>query len=294
MYYLQNRKETTDAVSSGKKKPISDKLENPNIDDINETANINDLDDYVEMLYDDDVKPKIRGSALILQLARNPDNLEELFQSESILNCLSRVLREDWQRNVEVTTNIVYTFFCFSSFSQFHPLISHYKIGNMTIQILEFELRRCETWQAELDKRLKNAGMSSTKQKPARPKSDRNEMSQMQLNSKDEQIIKDLRSLIFKVEQLLRSKKKKKLHRLYSLKAFVFFFRHFKVAFYLLLNLSEDIKVEMKMVNKVIVGLLVQSLNRQNPELLILVVSFLKKLSIFIENKNKMVRVCFI
>jgi hypothetical protein len=61
------------------------------------------------------------------------------------------------------------------------------------------------------------------------------------------------------------------------------------VAFYLLLNLSEDIKVEMKMVNKTIVGLLVQALGRQNHELLILVVSFLKKLSIFIENKNKMV-----
>jgi hypothetical protein len=43
------------------------------------------------------------------------------------------------------------------------------------------------------------------------------------------------------------------------------------------------------MVNKTIVGLLVQALSRQNHELLILVVSFLKKLSIFIENKNKMV-----
>jgi hypothetical protein len=57
----------------------------------------------------------------------------------------------------------------------------------------------------------------------------------------------------------------------------------------LLLNLSEDIKVETKMVNKGIVKFLVQALNRQNPELLILVVSFLKKLSIFIENKNQMV-----
>ena len=61
------------------------------------------------MLYEDDLKAKIRGSALILQLARNPDNLEELFQNESVLNCLSRVLKEDWQRNIEVSTNIIYT-----------------------------------------------------------------------------------------------------------------------------------------------------------------------------------------
>lgn len=119
-----------------KKKKISEKLENPSIDDINETANINDLDDYAEMLYEDDMKTKMRGSALILQLARNPDNLEELFQNESILNCLSRSLKEEWQRNVEVTTNIIYTFFCFSHFSQFHPLISHYKIGNLTVQVI--------------------------------------------------------------------------------------------------------------------------------------------------------------
>jgi hypothetical protein len=61
------------------------------------------------------------------------------------------------------------------------------------------------------------------------------------------------------------------------------------VAFYLLLNLAEDIKVEMKMVNKQIVVLLIKTLERTNPELLILVVSFLKKLSIFIENKSSMV-----
>ena len=45
-----------------------------------EVANINDLDEYLELLYED-VPEKIRGSALLLQLSRNPDNLEELFQN---------------------------------------------------------------------------------------------------------------------------------------------------------------------------------------------------------------------
>lgn len=60
---------------------------------------------------------------------------------------------------------------------------------------------------------------------------------------------------------------------------------------YLLLNLAEDAKVEMKMKNKRIVYMLVQLLPRENVDLLILVVSFLKKLSIFVENKTEMVRV---
>ena len=44
------------------------------------------------------------------------------------------------------------------------------------------------------------------------------------------------------------------------------------------------------MKNKSIVEMLVRTLERDNYELLILVVSFLKKLSIFVENKNEMVR----
>lgn len=64
------------------------------------------------------------------------------------------------------------------------------------------------------------------------------------------------------------------------------------VSFYLLLNLSEDPNVEMKMKKRGIVGILVKSMEmRDNPELLILIVSFLKKLSIFFENKNEMVGV---
>ena len=44
---------------------------------LDEQANINDIEDYVELLYEE-LPEKIRGTGLILQLARNPDNLEEL------------------------------------------------------------------------------------------------------------------------------------------------------------------------------------------------------------------------
>ena len=61
------------------------------------------------------------------------------------------------------------------------------------------------------------------------------------------------------------------------------------VALYLLLNLAEDMHVEQKMRNKGLVPHLVSLLDRANEELLILVISFLKKLSIFVENKDEMV-----
>ncbi|KAJ1074880.1 hypothetical protein K5549_020604, partial [Capra hircus] len=193
---------------------------------IDEVANINDMDEYIELLYED-IPDKVRGSALILQLARNPDNLEELLLNDTALGALARVLREDWKQSVELATNIIYIFFCFSSFSQFHGLITHYKIGALCMNIIDHELKRHELWQEELSKKKKG--------------------------------------LVVKQEQLLR------------------------VALYLLLNLAEDTRTELKMRNKNIVHMLVKALDRDNFELLILVVSFLKKLSIFMENKNDMV-----
>lgn len=66
------------------------------------------------------------------------------------------------------------------------------------------------------------------------------------------------------------------------------------VTLYLLLNLSEDTCVELKMRNKGLVSHLCVLLERSNQELLILVISFLKKLSIYAINKDEMVIIILI
>ena len=69
-----------------KKGTLSHHLKEPGFDgtEIDETANINSLDEYLELLYEG-IPEKLRGSALILQLSRNPDNLEELFQNGTVM-----------------------------------------------------------------------------------------------------------------------------------------------------------------------------------------------------------------
>ena len=69
---------------------------------------------------------------------------------------MARVLREDWKKSTELTTNIVYIFFCFSSFSQFHSIIIHYKVGAMCMQVMENEIKKYEQWSAELEKKKNN------------------------------------------------------------------------------------------------------------------------------------------
>ncbi|XP_077076782.1 kinesin-associated protein 3a isoform X1 [Siphateles boraxobius] len=248
LFYLQNRKKSAEKKEKQIKPRDLTPFEGMELD---EEANINSIDDYVELLYED-IPEKIRGATLILHLARNPDNLEELLQNETALGALARVLREDWKQSVDLATTIIYVFFCFSSFSQFHGLITHYKIGALCMSIIEHELKRYDLWQDELQKKKKTGDDDPDNQN---------------LKKEYEKALKKYHGLLTKQEQLLR------------------------VALYLLLNLSEDTRTELKMRNKNIVHLLVKTLDRDSEELLVLVVSFLKKLSIFLENKNDMAEV---
>jgi lipopolysaccharide biosynthesis regulator YciM len=63
------------------------------------------------------------------------------------------------------------------------------------------------------------------------------------------------------------------------------------LCFFMLLNLAERDTVERKMTRKNIVSYLVEMLSRSNVEVLILAVTFLKKLSIYKENKDQMIKV---
>ncbi|KAK8721272.1 hypothetical protein OTU49_012869, partial [Cherax quadricarinatus] len=213
-----------------------------------EQANLNELDSYMEMLYED-MAEKVRGASLILQLARNPDYLEELCQNETVLGALARVLREDWKKSLDLSYNIVYTFFCFSVFSNFHTVISHFKIGSLCMDIIDGELQRTDQYREQLTKRKKGGELAID---PAK------------LQQDYERNLKKYQTVVEKQDQVLR------------------------VCTYLLLNIAEDVRVEEKMRRKNIVGLLVRMLERDSTDLLLLVVSFLKKLSVYMENKDDM------
>uniref|UniRef100_A0A8C7IPZ2 Kinesin-associated protein 3b n=1 Tax=Oncorhynchus kisutch TaxID=8019 RepID=A0A8C7IPZ2_ONCKI len=250
LFYLQNRKK-----ASGKEKRVVKPRDLTPFEgmEIDEEANINKVEEYVELLYEG-MEEKVKGATLILHLARNPVNLEELLENETALGALARVLREDWKQSVELATTIIYVFFCFSSFSQFHGLVTHYKIGALCMNVMEHELKRYDLWQDELQKKTRTYILHFR-------------LWVWALRKEHEKAFKKYQGLLVKQEQLLR------------------------VALYLLLNLAEDTRTELKMRNKNIVHMLVKTLDRENEELLVLVVSFLKKLSIFLENKNDMAEV---
>lgn len=60
------------------------------------------------------------------------------FALEACLSALSRVLREDWRKSLDLSTNIIYIFFCFSTYTKFHPVIVQYKVSSFNSITLLF------------------------------------------------------------------------------------------------------------------------------------------------------------
>ncbi|KAG5681802.1 hypothetical protein PVAND_011210 [Polypedilum vanderplanki] len=342
IYFLKNRKVSRDSGGSTlKSASVRSKSEARILDKVNnetDKASIRNIDDYIELLYEE-LPERIRGSAYILQLARNPDNLEELEKNEAVLSALSRVLREDWRKSLDLSTNIIYTFFCFSTYTHFHSVIVQYKIGSLCMDVIDHELKRYDQMKQDLERR-KNAENGNNKdinksqdnnldgtimnvEKPKemepprrripelkqRPKSGNWSMASSMTssassssllkaysmnNSYHEGLSKELQnsSVGNSTEDLKNDPKRQKdeIDKLNKqLKTFAKKQEQLlRVAFYLLLNIAENTKLEEKMRRKNIIKMLVKALERQNIDLLVLIVTFLKKLSIVRDNKDEM------
>lgn len=213
-------------------------------------AYMENLDEYIEDLYEEDMAKKVRATGMISQLFRKTEYFESLLQHDTLIQTLARMMREDMKRSIDLCINIVSVFFSISNFTQFHGLIMDNQIGALTMDLIDLEIKRTEHRAAE-----EGISPAMVAQKALDAST-----GQVQLQEREKKLL----ALIQKQDRLLY------------------------LCFYLLLNLAEDIGVEKKMKKKNVVVYLVKMLDRSNVELLILGTTFLKKLSIYKENKEKM------
>lgn len=104
-------------------------------------AFIGDTETYMELLYEE-MSEKQRGALMLLKLARQSDLLLTLSKNEMLMEVLSRTLREEWKKSAHLSTTILSFFFCLSAYSDFHRVIADYKIGSLTMEIMNSQLRQ--------------------------------------------------------------------------------------------------------------------------------------------------------
>ena len=83
------------------------------------------------MMYDDP-ETATQATYLILQLARSPENLEQLLENEALLGLLARLLQEEGPKSMDLAINILYILYAFSNFSQFHQMLYQARWATMS------------------------------------------------------------------------------------------------------------------------------------------------------------------
>lgn len=101
---------------------------------------------------------------------------------------------------------------------------------------------------------------------------------------------------VIRKNEIMRKKNNITNQREYDKEEDKFFFlvrkqdRILRMAFTILMHLAEDPKIESKIVKRDIVGYLVKNLERSNVNLIVVLLLFLKKLSIYDVNKDSMIK----
>jgi len=118
-----------------------------------EKAVLENIDKYLDYLYEDKITSKIKGTYLILQLVQQePYNVEYFLENETLIGALGRILQEDRKKSTELVTNILEIFFCFSNFSQLHNILIQNKIGDTCLRQINLENKRYDVRVAEMNK----------------------------------------------------------------------------------------------------------------------------------------------
>lgn len=268
--YLRNRKydekgfainSTSPHSSSKSSTPVSDfpdYFEDESIlpcesaeTDFHEKVDMASLETYVELLYEEDFNEKVRGARLLSKLAKSSENLVSIAYHESALNALFRTLREDYKKSMDLTTYILSVCLSYAQFADFHKLLTSHKVCTVTFDIIEFELLRYEKWTLEVARRQ--------------------EIIELEVTSGVTKYRADFDKMKLKFGELTR-----KQDTLLS------------VGFDILLHMSENKFLHREILARGIIPMLVSTLERKNLDLLCVVLTFLKNLSLFASAKGQL------
>lgn len=235
-----------------------------------EPADMDCIDSYIDMLYEgeDDARyEKIRATEKILRLSCHVGNLEQLIQNHTLMGAISRVLAEEHKRSVELTYNITRVFLAFSNFIEMHGILSNYRVGSICVDIIVFEVKRSQHHEQNVTILANKIADAKLGLHDSRDDIFEHERNLTELKNTQQQEVARSRIMQRKQDKILY------------------------VCLHILINLAENIQVEYRMVRKNLIEHMSRIFAHSNSvPLLSLTATFLKKLSLFEENKDRMVK----
>ncbi len=75
------------------------------------------LDNYLEMFYDEDVDVKTKGAMSLLYLCFSHENMEYMLDHETLFGTVSRTLRDDYKKSIDLTLYLLNIFQAYSNFT---------------------------------------------------------------------------------------------------------------------------------------------------------------------------------
>ena len=67
-------------------------------------VNIEDLDNYIQMFYEEDIQEKLKAAQSVLYLCLSNENMEIMLEHETLMGTVSRTLRDDYKKSIELNS----------------------------------------------------------------------------------------------------------------------------------------------------------------------------------------------
>jgi len=114
------------------------------------TVTIDEIEKYVDLLYEKS-EDKIKGARSLLYLVQSPQNIYLIYEEhEKLLDVISRTLKDEHKKLLELSIYLIYFFYAFSQYQIFHPLILGRAVGETCMGIIEYNLAKFDYRKDEL------------------------------------------------------------------------------------------------------------------------------------------------
>ena len=114
------------------------------------SVNIDQIEKYVDLLYEQP-EEKIKGARYLLYLIQSPNNMYIIGEEqEKLLDVISRTLRDEHKKILELSIYLIYFFYAFSQYQIFHPLLLDRSVGELCMGIIDYNLLKYDYRKDEL------------------------------------------------------------------------------------------------------------------------------------------------